>query len=236
MTGLTMRHDVERRIHMGALLGCHSAAMIATVFSAFLLWGTAPAAAQEDSFTETLFTSLGLMPPPQADIEYRERAPLVVPPSSADILPPPRDGSEMANNPAWPKDPDHEARKKAAADAKKPVYVSDRQNTRALTPNEVANGRRAGSSLHTTPVQSGAPARDNWIQPRNLEFLGWGSQKKAPLAFEGEPERQALSEPPPGYQTPAPGAAYGVVAERPEEKRWSLPSWFDRTQSSNDRH
>lgn len=232
---MTMRHDVKRRAHMGALLGRHFAAMIAAVFAATLLWGAAPAAAQEDGLTEHLFTSLGLMPPPSPDIEYRERAPLVVPPSSADILPPPRDGSEIANNPAWPKDPDVVARKKAIEDAKKPVTVNDRENTRALTPTEVATGRRAGGSLHTGTVASGAPARDGWIQPGNLEFFGWSQQKK-PLTFEGEPERQALSEPPPGYQTPAPGAAYGVVAERPEDKQWKLPSWFDRTQKNNDRN
>lgn len=231
-----MRHDVKRRALMGTLVSRHSAAMIAATLAAIVLWGAAPAAAQEDNFTENLFTSLGLMPPPQAEIEYRERAPLVVPPTG-DVLPPPRDGSEMASNPAWPKDPDVAARKKAVEDAKKPVFASDRQNTRALTPSEVVTGRRAGANLHTTPVASGAPARDNWIQPRNLEFFGWGnSQTKAPLAFDGEPERQALSEPPPGYQTPAPGAAYGVVAERPEEKMWRLPSWFDRTQSPSDRN
>src|SRR5437870_4884035 len=37
-------------------------------------------------------------------IEYRERAPLVVPPSRA--LPPPQSEGPSAHNPAWPKDPD----------------------------------------------------------------------------------------------------------------------------------
>src|SRR4051812_28707420 len=37
-------------------------------------------------------------------IDYRERSPLVVPPSRA--LPPPRSEASVTSNPAWPKDPD----------------------------------------------------------------------------------------------------------------------------------
>src|SRR5262245_63018847 len=37
-------------------------------------------------------------------IDFRERAPLVVPPSRN--LPPPQDGTPVTANPAWPKDPD----------------------------------------------------------------------------------------------------------------------------------
>jgi len=45
-------------------------------------------------------------------IEYRERAPLVVPPTRN--LPPPQSESAVTANPAWPKDPDVKQRKVAA--------------------------------------------------------------------------------------------------------------------------
>ena len=46
-------------------------------------------------------------------VEYRERAPLVVPPSRN--LPPPQSEAPSARNPAWPKDPDVARRKEATA-------------------------------------------------------------------------------------------------------------------------
>ncbi len=52
------------------------------------------------------------------EIEYRERAPLVVPPSRN--LPPPQSDSVAASNPAWPKDPDVKQRKLDAAKKKQP--------------------------------------------------------------------------------------------------------------------
>jgi len=96
----------------------------------------------------------------------------------------------------------------------------------------------AGNSSRNSPPNAGTPARQDWLSLNELGFKGWGGggSKDKPLAFEGEPERGRLTEPPPGYQTPAPGAAYGVVADRPEDKAWRLPDWFDRTQKNNDRH
>ncbi|MFT0859664.1 hypothetical protein [Ancylobacter sp. G4_0304] len=208
----------------------------ATGFAMALLAGGAQA--QEDtSFTEQLFTTLGLVPPAPPPIDYRERAPLVVPPSG-DILPPPRDQSALAENPAWPKDVDQEERKKAAAAAKLPTFVNDRNDTRALTPREVATGRRSGAGLNTgAPQPTSLREKEGWIQPKNLGFTGWMNKtEEKPLPFDGEPERQALTEPPPGYQTPAPNAPYGVVAEREENKGFQLPNLFDRTQKNNDRH
>ncbi len=39
----------------------------------------------------------------------------------------------------------------------------------------------------------------------------WGAGQKEEVAkFTGEPDRNTLTEPPPGYQTPSPNFAYGV--------------------------
>src|SRR5712691_6949421 len=54
-----------------------------------------------------LMNGLGLRDGNESSIEYRERSPLVVPPSRN--LPPPQANASV-RNPAWPKDPDVQRR------------------------------------------------------------------------------------------------------------------------------
>jgi len=82
----------------------------------------------------------------EGPIEYRERSPLVVPPSRA--LPPPRNENQaVTNNPAWPKDPDVAKRRQEATvtPSQKARLSGDRviDNLRVLTPEEIAAGRGA---------------------------------------------------------------------------------------------
>lgn len=195
---------------------------------AALLMAGAAAPASAQSTTEALLSTLGLVAPTPPEIEYRERAPLVVP-RSTEILPPPRTEDDLANNPAWPKDYDEERRKQEAA-LQDPVSRSSKYvgiDPRPLSPSQVERGRRAG-----TNTGSGFDTRgDNKLSTREMDFKGWGSvfssDGEKPLVFEGEPERKALVEPPPGYQTPAPNAVYGTVEKK--DTGWKLPNWFDRT-------
>lgn len=212
------------------------ARLMAGAFGAAVLFAAAPASAQEDNFTEQLLTSFGLVAPTPPDIKYRERAPLVVPPSG-DVLPPPREGDDVTQNPAWPKDEDVVRRQAAEKAAKTPTIFSDKQATRALTPREVASGTNPNAVYNGPAMARNNASREDWLQPSQMGFLGWGNkQSEKPLTFAGEPPRERLYEPPPGLQTPAPNAPYGVVAERPEDKGWNLPNWFDRTQKNNDRN
>lgn len=222
---MTKRPLSTRAVLLGAALG-----------AAVLMTG-APASAQEENLTEQIFTGLGLVPSAPPDINYRERAPLVVPPTG-DVLPPPRNANALSENPAWPKDDDVQRRKAEAAAARTPESFSDRQAGRALTPAEVARGTNPNKVYAGgEPVKNNA-SRPDWLNPTTgLGFTGWGNKKaEEKMVFQGEPERTSLTAPPPGYMTPADGAAYGVVAERPDEKNWSLPNWFDRTQKNNDRN
>src|SRR5262249_27232803 len=66
------------------------------------------------------------------------------------------------------------------------------------------------------------------LSPSQLGFLGWG--KKDTVSFAGEPERQLLTEPPPGYRTPSPNAPYGVVEEK---SKYGKTSVFDRLDDPN---
>lgn len=98
----------------------------------------------------------------QNTIEYPERGPLVVPPALK--LPPPK-SSTAATNPAWPKDPDVERKRKTKEAALAPSESSDR--TKPLTVEEIRAGRKAGAGLVT---EYAPPQRDS-SKPLSLQEM-----------------------------------------------------------------
>jgi hypothetical protein len=177
-------------------------------------------------------------------IDYRERSPLVVPPTLD--LPPPVSANEapVAN---WPKDPDERARRAVIAAKKKaapppgrvlvttagaqaaPINIAPPVDPQAGQPAIPGTTRpayasdRNGTAL-TDPVYDkpgdlftgGAADLADSIGIGNL----FGGSAKAVQVEPGtEPVRQALTQPPVGYQTPSTNYAYG------EEKK----GWLDGT-------
>ena len=108
-------------------------------------------------------------------IEYRERAPLVVPPSRN--LPPPQSEASVTSNPAWPKDPDAQQRKVEAARKKQPnrtaaetMEAEGRPLSRAeLDRGKVAPGSSAGGSADSGRKR----ARDAALGARLQELFQW---------------------------------------------------------------
>lgn len=147
-------------------------------------------------------------------IDYRERSPLVVPPKLN--LPPPDTGaSARAAN--WPKDPDVEARRAAAAAEKNATPLNGNESFRSLTPAEMAPKRVKRTTTTTENERPGDPIKNPMLTPSQLGYEGglfknmFGSSSKGETApFTGEPARESLTQPPPGYQTPASGYAYGT--------------------------
>jgi hypothetical protein len=150
-------------------------------------------------------------------IEYRERSPLVVPPTR-DLPAPENEGAVKTSNPAWPADVDDKRRKDALAVKRKASSVDE---SRALRPNEMmpggvdTKGKSQATGSSTDPrVADGAP-----MKPSALGFNGWtwnnlfGSQPES-ATFTSEPARATLTEPPPGYRTPAPGQPYGLSKDK----------------------
>ena len=199
---------------------------------------SAPAAAQgfQGDILEGTLQALGLADaPPKPEIDYRERAPLVVPPAAGEALPAPVEKNAAAN-PNWPKDPDVERRKRESEASNQPIIRDDAG--RPLMPSELNKGRKKISSSFpsaapTEPVDSTASGtKRDLVLPSQLGFKGWDAgalwgQKEKPLTFEGEPTRESLVQPPPGYQTPAPNAPYGVVEPKKDEP-FKFPTLFDR--------
>jgi hypothetical protein len=167
----------------------------------------------------SLMGAIGLKDGSEPGIDYRERSPLVVPPTNN--LPPPQ-AARTPHDPDWPVDPDQKRRREAARAKKNtPIYDSD-YNERSLLPSELdppkvrAARRGMKESTSTAPDSSD----DHKLMPSQLGYfgglfswtgLGFGANKNEVGTFTHEPPRTSLSEPPSGYQTPSPAQPYGVT-------------------------
>lgn len=150
-------------------------------------------------------------------INYRERAPLVIPPGT-NLPPPEKTTAEV--NPAWPKDPDVARAKKIAAERKKFRNVDEerRHEENPLRPEELAPGPRPRgvTQREANGSDSGPDHLGRVMSPSELGYKGgmfstmFNGKNDDVAKFTGEPPRASLTDPPPGYQTPSPDQPYGV--------------------------
>lgn len=181
-------------------------------------------------------------------IDYRERSPLVVPPTLD--LPPPASATGQGQVANWPKDPDERQRRAVIAAKKKDAPPPARVRvTNGADPQQAAQPINIAPPVEEAPIpgttrpayasdRNGTALTDPiYDKPGDL-FTGgaaaltdwtgvnlFGSKKTMPVEPGTEPARTALTQPPAGYQTPAAGYDYG------EEKK----GWLDG-QSNPDRN
>ena len=198
------------------------------------LGGAGPARAQDDSVEGSsvwnlekriwngLVHGLGLRSADDPVIEYRERSPLVVPPSRD--LPPPQAK-------AAPKDPDASRRKARTKQTAKNVDASRVLDnaSRPMTPSELNAPGAPASTASAAPATGpdGRPYNPNELGYSggifSLRAFGFGGHSDEVGTFTSEPPRGALTAPPTGYQTPSPAQPYGTT-RRVEH---SAPKQFD---------
>jgi len=178
----------------------------------------------EEKIIDNIMAGIGATNMENRGIDYRERSPLVVP-RKLD-LPPPAPASANVNVPNWPKDPDEARRKEAIAERKK--ARGKEVTRRPLTPAEMEVGRIAAPTRSTAndPAQPGTSQNNPILSPSQLGFSGslgdlLGGNKTETAQFKGEPERQTLTQPPPGYQTPSPNFAYGTGPKESLNKEYN---------------
>jgi hypothetical protein len=211
-----------------------AAAAAAVALAVALAWSAGSARAEDANDDENVpldtklfrqfMKDLGLSRSGDGLIEYRERAPLVVPPSRE--LPPPRDEADVSKTPAWPKDPDVARRKQdlAAEKAKLKGNVSVEEQMRALRPDELDKpGAGEKKSADANGASKSAEDTSRPLMPSDLgtkteKIFGsiWSTftpAKPESAPFTGEPPREAMTAPPSGYQTPSPNYPYGVGVE-----------------------
>jgi hypothetical protein len=146
-------------------------------------------------------------------IDYRERSPLVVPPSRD--LPPPVANVQRESNPAWPKDPDRKPRKakENPNEERNPPMLG-----RPLPPDQLRRGPRVASGSGAGSYGRIDPEKP--LMPSQLGYRGglfnslFNAKEGEYSTFTGEAPRTSLIQPPPGYQTPSPTQPYGVGQER----------------------
>jgi hypothetical protein len=175
----------------------------------------------EEKVIEGIMRGLGGTNMENRGIDYRERSPLVVPPKLA--LPTPGAAAAESKIANWPKDPD-EARRKAAIAARKKENKDPHQGARTLLPSELNQKAAKSSVAESTSQQPGnAPIM---MTPSQLGYdggvLGFFKGNKSESAeFKGEPTRDSLTQPPPGYQTPSPKFMYGTGPKESLNKQCS---------------
>jgi len=232
---IAMRNELTMRLRFG---------LIAGACGALLAFGSVAHAQQaadddEDTFEQRIIKGIlsGLgANVGGAGIEYRERSPLVIPPS-LDLPPPDQAAVARAQNPAWPREPE---RKKVAIQNRTNRYATrdDPGTSSRLSPDELRRGINPRAGRITDPSQSGSKSDNEMGRPMRPSELGvqgsgifnWGALTgnygNEQARFEGEPGRGALTQPPTGYQTPSPNFPYGFTDDK--KGGWKVPTILDR--------
>jgi hypothetical protein len=177
-----------------------------------------PARAAEDTnMFNSVLGFVGLQFDKESEsIDYRARAPLVLPPKMD--LPPPQNAS--TRRPAdWPVDPDVVRRRKEQADSHRPAPQIT-PNTRAeLTKEQLMANRGESVVVDEKPDSDGCTAfagtsmciGSPWQYVSQKMGMSKKEDEKVVLSGQ-EPPRRYLTEPPPGYRIPT--ATTRVVNDR----------------------
>jgi hypothetical protein len=196
---------------------------------AFALATSAGAQAEEGVLMKDLLGSMGLISKDKPAIDYRERAPLVVPPR-LELREPVR-ASAHARDPQWPNDPDVVARQRRQADARVPVTETERRRVEerpTLSIDEIRAGRRPGAEVPAAPAGRDNSARaDTWVHPDQLR----AQTRRVEEATGPEPARRSLAEPPTGLRAPAGGGKVITNFEPTVKEDEASPRLYDRQQA-----
>jgi len=210
-------HHWTRPLRRLALCG-----LLSLLAVAVLAPGAARAQEEESSSVWDSITGLvkGLrFGSPDQDIDYRERSPLVVPPTRA-LPPPQKSGTGRAAN--WPVDPDLKRKQEAAERRKRGEGRFDYDTF--IAPETPSQLNAPGPGAPKTPPGPGSSGGDMTaaLPPSQLNspgffgrMFGGGSDQKT-ATFTQERPRKSLTDPPVGYQTPSPDQPYGITPPPPK--------------------
>lgn len=178
----------------------------AALVAAALATGTGACRADDDSegaykkFFNRMLSGVGLRDP-EPEIDYRERPPLVVPPSRD--LPQPATDSSPAKGGAWPADPSGGKRRTGKA---------------KTTDGSLIAGEKVDAAVPAGPTAVQQDSGGVWKSITT--FGGTIGNTNESAQFVHEPARNALTDPPTGYRTPSPVQPYGIM---PNKEKKSEP-------------
>jgi len=205
----------------------YASAALSLALGAAMLATSLPARAADDEVSldkkvfRGILEGLGLRRDGEA-INYQERAPLVIPPSRA-LPPPEKSDAVVANNPAWPKDPDATRRKVEKEQARNRNISEEREREQnPLSADQLTPGGNPRTAPRQTNAEPNSASPGDRITGAELNQKGtffsnlfggtniFGEKEDEVAKFTKEPPRAALTAPPPGYQTPSPDQPYGL--------------------------
>ena len=184
-----------------------------------------PARAADDGYANVFSSVLGavgvITPDKSPDIEYRERPPLVLPPS--DTLPKPAAGA-ATRSAAWPQDPDVVRHRKEASEARAPHTLDPTLSDKGvlLSKDELLKGRGQDEPVRPNECGNDGNGRNCLVlSPDELKAEGEryraaNPDKSDTLVAGQEPDRVYLTQPPRGYMKAT--KAVKATTEAPEEK------------------
>jgi hypothetical protein len=185
------------------------------------------ASAQEGVAMKNLLGSIGIIPKDPPKIDYRQRAPLVLPPKM-ELRPPAEPGAVEARAVNWPKDPDVMAARKEALEASKPERLTERYKLDKgdrLSIEEMRAGRRVGGGK-VAGLYGDRRDDKSRLSPEELRLPQEEEVKLDPNGLD----RRYLSDPP----APLLRAANGAPLKASQDKKSTLdpesPYAFQRQQ------
>jgi hypothetical protein len=231
---IAMRNEpVSTRLRLG-LMACACGVLLALGSAMSAQAQTQAVEEEEDTFEQSIIKNiLGGMGVDvgRPGIDYRERSPLVIPPTLD--LPPPASAGLAASNPAWPREPVQQ--KKAVKRTHARATSEDPGTNAAMTPEEMRLGTNPRAARTVDPRQTNATNDLETGRPltpgemKSGSIFTWGNlmgSNRETATFTGEPTRGSLTQPPPGYQTPSTNQPYAAGQER--GGGWKIPSILDR--------
>jgi hypothetical protein len=199
--------------------GSMSKIVTALLVGSGLVLGVLPAQAQDGTLIRNFLGGIGVLPTPQEEIDYRARAPLVVPPAMKLQEP---SAPAAVRTSKWPNDPDVAARKAAAKDALIPATEREKyiMGQRPLLSQEEIQRGRVNTPPITTPQRSAMDQSPYEIMTQPI-FAGKeiAAQKNSiadsQAALGTEPPRRYLSDPPPGLRKPVGNGDFTRTRDEP---------------------
>lgn len=177
---------------------------------------------------KSLLGAVGIIPKERPRIDYRERAPLVLPPKLE--LRAPARAAELDAGGNWPNDPDVVASRKDAFEARAPEVLTERYRNsegKRLSIDEVMAGRRvSGRQEAFNPAANDRRSDMSRLSP--AELRGFSAEPK--LSGDGL-ERQALTDPPETFLKATGGKKLKATRDPVLLGDPDSPSAFQRQQS-----
>jgi hypothetical protein len=206
-----------------------TAAAVAALLSVAAFSSATPARAQAVEDTNMFNSVLGFVgmqfDKDQDSIDYRARPPIVVPPRND--LPPPK---TAVLDSSWPKDADAAEQRRKAMDSRRPAPQVTPNTRVEMSQTELQKGK--GPLPADGPpdeCQAGAGTPICLYTPWKVLTSIWTGARSDTVQAGPEPQRQYLTEPPPGYRQ-ATGVARATIEAPKDQPDSADPGAYIRSQ------